>query len=125
MRKVIKFIIIFHLLSFVSVAAFSFLVQLFFVGTVIGMPLLILAIYSAYVITFEERATIKQVVGFTAIVYIIAIMIDWLVENSIIPNVTSLSGLALHLVLGILTLVVAFFAVARGGPVMRHLISDA
>lgn len=125
MRKVVKFIIVFHLLSFVSAAAFSFLVQLFFVGTIIGIPLLILSIYSAYVITFEERATIKQVAGFTAIVYIIAIMIDWLVENSFIPNVTSWSGLAIHIILGILSLVVAFFAVARGGPVMRHLISDA
>jgi prepilin signal peptidase PulO-like enzyme (type II secretory pathway) len=121
MKNIIKFLVILPLLSFASIAAFNFIIQIFYIGTLAGTILFIIALYIAYIIAFEERATIKQVVGFTAVVYIVAIPIDWLVKNSVIPDATSWGGLILHVVLGVLALVVALFAVARDKAVIKRL----
>ena len=119
--KLVVFFVSTHLLSLAGVAAFGQIVHLFFIGSIAGMVIFVFAVLAAYLTTFREYATLKQVFAFTAVNFLLAFLVQWLVRNTAVPNATSWGGLALHVVFGVLMLVAALFAVARGGTLVDHL----
>ena len=119
--KLFVFFVSVYLFTFAGVAAFNHVVSLFFIGGFAGMGIFIIAVLAAYLTTFREYATLKQVVAFTAVNFLLAFPVRWLVRNTAVPDATSWGGLALHVALGVLILYAAFIVVARGDTVMVRL----
>lgn len=103
----LRFAITSVLLYVAAIAAFNQIVFLLLIGDLMAFGLLTLSLGVAYVTTYKQHATIKQVSLFCMICYILAFPLDWAVENTALPNATTWIGFGLNTVLGVLLLFIA------------------
>lgn len=125
MKRNIRSLLSFFLFYFAFLSAFSGIVGRLFIGLYANVFLLVFAAVSAYKSVFEYEFGLRMIFLFAAIAVITGELLSTSVSYSWLPSAESIIGLAIHIVVGFLALLISYLVADALEAQIRNRLTDS